>query len=118
VSLISENLEWQTANDPCALLLGDGWRVPTATEWINVDAAGNWVDPQGPWTSGLKMHQAGRLSSGTGSLQNRGNNGTYWGSTQMVGQTGMAEFMSFLGTVCQMANSAKAMGASVRCVKD
>ncbi len=33
ILLIDENLDWQAANDPCTLELGNGWRLPTYTEW-------------------------------------------------------------------------------------
>ena len=39
ITSINENLDWQAANDPCALELGNGWRIPTYTEWTNVDAS-------------------------------------------------------------------------------
>ncbi len=59
IGSISETSDWVTANDPCTIELGSGWRIPTSTEWTNVDASGGWTDRNGPWTSGLKLHPAG-----------------------------------------------------------
>ena len=69
---INENSDWLAANDPCALELGSGWRLPTSTEWTNVDASGGWTDWNGPWNSALKMHAAGYLLVSDGSLDYRG----------------------------------------------
>ena len=50
INSINENFDWLAANDPCAIELGTGWRIPTNFEWINVDASGNWTYWNGPWT--------------------------------------------------------------------
>jgi len=59
INSIDENSHWLTANDPCALLLGSGWRLPTYTEWNNVYASGGWTNWNDPWNSALKMMQPG-----------------------------------------------------------
>ncbi|MCX6306055.1 MAG: hypothetical protein NT040_13920 [Bacteroidetes bacterium] len=74
-------LYWLSANDPCTLELGAGWRIPTFTEWFNVDASGVWTDPAGPWNSGLKIHAAGCLNITNGQLVSRGSYGFYWSSS-------------------------------------
>ncbi len=38
---INENSDWIAENDPCAIELGNDWRIPTSSEWQNVDANGN-----------------------------------------------------------------------------
>ncbi len=53
---IDENSDWLVTNDPCTTELGTGWRIPTRTEWENVDASGSWNNWNGPWSSGLKLH--------------------------------------------------------------
>ncbi|MCX6267327.1 MAG: hypothetical protein NTW16_08235 [Bacteroidetes bacterium] len=68
ITLISEDLDWESINDPCSILLGSAWRIPTSTEWTNADAAGNWTNWNGPYTSGLKMHAAGYLDNSVGFL--------------------------------------------------
>ncbi|MEI7981839.1 MAG: FISUMP domain-containing protein, partial [Bacteroidota bacterium] len=55
ITSINEDFEWQSVNDPCFIEFGGGWRIATKTEWVNVDAIGNWTNWDGPWNSGLKM---------------------------------------------------------------
>ena len=79
---IVEDSDWLPANDPCTLELGSVWRLPTLTEWTNVDASGGWTNGNGPWNSSLKMHQAGRLDIYGGFVDYRGSGGYYWSSSQ------------------------------------
>lgn len=114
ITAIDENASWTTANDPCAIELGTGWRLPTETEWINVDAAGPWTTYSGPWNSGLYMHEAGRIAPTDGSLTGRGSYGRYWGGTQENNTTAWALLFS---TNCYLNADSKAQGYSVRCIK-
>jgi hypothetical protein len=82
ITSISENSDWIFANDSCALLLGNAWRIPTSIEWTNVDASGNWTNWNGPFGSGLQMHAAGEISVFNGSLVERGFEGIYWSNRQ------------------------------------
>jgi len=116
ISSISEDLDWQAANDPCTLELGSGWRIPTYTEWYNVDASGGWTNWNGPWNSGLKMHAAGFIYYSDGSLNNRGSNGYYWGGTQSSTINGWV--MLFLSSICSVNNGNKAYGNTLRCLRD
>ncbi|MEI7980824.1 MAG: hypothetical protein WCI71_04175, partial [Bacteroidota bacterium] len=116
ISSINENSNWITANDPCALELGAGWRIPTNTEWTNVDASGNWTNWNGPWNSALKMHAAGNLIYNNGSLEDRGTFGTYWSSTQ--GDTSYGWHLNFNSASSLLYSFAKAYGYSVRCIKE
>ena len=77
---INETSDWLIGNDPCALELGSGWRIPTSTEWGNVSVAGNWTEWTGLWNSGLKRHAAGYISQA--SLGGRGMGSDYWSSNQ------------------------------------
>ncbi len=116
ISSISENSDWVVTNDPCALELGIGWRLPTRIEWMNVDAGGNWTNWNGPWGSMLKLHAAGELISyNNGSLGNRGVEGYYWSSTQEL--SGNGRFMYFTATGSNVIYYAKAYGFPVRCIK-
>ncbi len=115
ISSIDENSGWVAANDPCTLEFGNGWRIPTGTEWGNVDAAGNWTSANGPWNSALKLHQAGSLHFSDGSLQSRGTGGSQW-STDMDFTT-TAWLLGF-STGCNMNSYNKAFAVSVRCIKN
>jgi hypothetical protein len=112
-----ENSNWSSANDPCTNLLGNAWRIPTATEWINVHDAGSWVNWNGPWSSGLQMHAAGFIYQFTGALIDRGVNGYYWSSTQNGNQFGSS--LGLNNYSCGMGYGAsKAIGFSVRCIRN
>ncbi len=114
VMSISENSDWQALNDPCALELGSGWRIPSYTEWLNVDASGGWTDWNGPWNSALKMHVAGYL--GNGDLYSRGAIAYYWSSSQYDATDGWDLFIT--SSSCAMSSNGKKMGGSLRCIKE
>jgi hypothetical protein len=116
ISWIEENSDWLAANDPCRLELGMGWRIPTYTEWINVDANGNWENWNGPWNSELKLHAAGNLDESDGSLADRGASGYYWSSSQYDNLLGWN--LSFNNSSSYMGESFKFYGVSIRCLKD
>ena len=113
---IIENANWQPANDPCALEIGNGWRLPTSSEWQAVDFWGSWTNWNGPWNSDLKLHAAGELSLGFGDLQNRGTGGNYWSSDQESETHGKS--LSFGAGVSGGSVYSKDFGFTVRCVKD
>jgi uncharacterized protein (TIGR02145 family) len=113
---IIETSDWMTANDPCNIELGTGWRIPTYTEWYNVNNAGGWTTWTGPWNSGLKLHAAGYLIYENGALSSRGSFGNNWSSTQY--STSYGWYLVFVNGVCIIFNDYKAYGFSVRCVKD
>lgn len=86
ITSISESSDWTSANDPCTIELGTGWRIPTKTEWTNADAG--WSSYTDTYNSVLKLHAAGYLSDSDGSLGSRGSYGSYWSSTQYSSTTG------------------------------
>jgi hypothetical protein len=116
ISSISESSDWILANDPCASELGTGWRIPTLTEWTNVDASGNWTSYSGSWGSALKIHAAGSLGNSDGSLSSRGSYGDYWSNTQNSAGNGWFLFIS--SNLSAMYGNSKAYGFCVRCVRD
>ena len=115
ITSINEYSDWETTNDPCSIELGAGWRIPTATEWTNVDASGNWVDWNGPWNSALKMHAAGSIFS-IGSLSPRGSYGFFWSSSHDDAPTGWYLWFSSGTGLVDYCN--KASGLSIRCLRD
>lgn len=128
ITSINENLDWQAANDPCTIELGSGWRLPTLTEWVNVDSEGGWTTWDGPWNSGLKMHAAGYLGWGNGALKGRPTDitpylqaGYYWSSSQST-RTPLYALGCFLNLGIDRSGSDdgwyKAHGFSVRCIND
>lgn len=119
ITEIVENSNWVADNDPCTIELGSNWRIPTYTEWNNVDAAGEWTDWNGPWNSLLKIHAAGNLNYSTGNLVLRGSTGRYWSSTQNTDPTIPAgRYLFFNSSECYMLHINKANGYSIRCLRN
>ncbi|MCX6252805.1 MAG: hypothetical protein NTX61_18885 [Bacteroidetes bacterium] len=116
ITIISEFYNWTAANDPCTFEMGAGWRIPTSTEWTNVESNGSWIDWYGPWNSALKMHAAGNLNSETGSLYKRGIGGYYWSSTENDADNGWCLVFNVATSV--VISSSKTYGFSLRCLKD
>jgi len=113
---ISEDYDWLPANDPCAAELGAGWRLPTNTEWANVDASGNWNNWNDAWNSVLKLHAAGNLKSDNGSLYVRGELGFYWSSVRFSLMHG--RFLDLDWSGCYMGYAPKAYGFPLRCIQE
>ncbi|MEI7897688.1 MAG: FISUMP domain-containing protein [bacterium] len=116
IAPISENSNWTSANDPCTIELGSNWRIPTSTEWDNVDASGNWTTWNGPWNSNLKLHTAGFLYNSSGMLNNRGSDGYYWSNTQYISPYGY--LLTFIYNSCGVGYDHKESGNSLRCLQD
>ncbi|MGV8111524.1 MAG: hypothetical protein AB2L17_01330 [Lentimicrobium sp.] len=117
ISNISENSDWLPANDPCTLLLGSGWRLPTSSEWTNADVTGGWDNYNETFASVLKLHAAGVLGSSDGSLLNRGSGGFYWSSSQ--GDSGGGRTLGFGSGYGEVDDRyGKANGFSARCLRD
>jgi len=117
ITSISENLEWQTDNDPCSIELGSSWRIPTETEWENTVPIGftNW---DVPWNSGLYLHAAGNFYFTSGSLVSRGSYGFYWSNTQFNLNT-LDGWNLFMCSSCNgMGLEQKAFGFTIRCLRD
>ena len=106
---------WIAANDPCTIELGSNWRIPTMSEWVDINTAGVWTSWNGPWASALKMHAAGSLTSGYGTLSNRGAWGNYWSSGQYDINRG--ESFSFNSTYTLLTYTLDANGFSLRCLR-
>ncbi|MFH1120690.1 MAG: hypothetical protein V1775_12785 [Bacteroidota bacterium] len=115
-NFINENLDWQAANDPCAIELGFGWRLPTVSEWTNVDAGGNWNNYVDGFNSELNLHLAGLLDYSNGSLLYRGANGYYWSSSRSNAASGWALVFGF-GDI-YIDNNSKTGGHSIRCIRE
>lgn len=113
---INEYIDWLPANDPCALLLGSGWRLPAGTEWETADDTGGWDNYNETFTSILKLNASGLLLSSNGSLVNRGSYGLYWSISQYGPDNGrnLGVGSGYSG----MGVSNKASGRSVRCLRD
>ena len=116
VSTINENSDWIIANDPCNIELGGTWRIPTHTEWSNVDNSGGWINWYGPWNSFLKLHAAGNLDDADGSLNYRGSEGYYFSSKQSA--VDISNILYFYDGSSLTDLYPKGRALSIRCLKD
>ncbi len=115
ITSISESSNWLVANDPCTLLLGSGWRIPTYTEWYNADSG--WSIGANAFASILKLHQAGYVAySPAGALLESGSGGLYYSSTQYSSTWGW--YLIFWDDYSGMGHQSKAIGQTLRCLKD
>ncbi len=113
---ISENMDWQTGNDPCTLLLGANWRLPTKTEWDNALAEGGWDGYNSSFDSVLKMHLMGDLGYTSGAFQLSGSSGFYWSSTQNATDNARAWYYNTASQLATMNHNYKSYAIAVRCV--
>jgi len=117
VASISGATDWLLANDPCNLLLGSSWHIPTNTDWTNADAQPQfWQNSADTYGSVLKLHNAGYLSYDTGVLTSRGSLGYYWSNTQSASTT--AYYLSVSGTTSASTTINKATATSLRCIRN
>jgi hypothetical protein len=102
----------KTANDPCP----SGYRIPTETELNNERLAwsGN-NNALGAYSSPLKLPLAGSRNRSFGTLNYVGSNGLYWSSTV---SSASARGLGFGSSNAAMSDNYRAVGLSVRCIKD
>jgi uncharacterized protein (TIGR02145 family) len=109
----NDNL-WQGINginNPCPI----GYRVPTEVE-LNSELL-SWLDvnSNSAFNSSLKFTVAGFKSATNAGFNSVDNFGTYWSSTNIdIG----ARYLFFSDTAANISNDVRALGFSVRCIKD
>lgn len=108
-------ISWDLTNDPCRLLLGSTWRIPTSAEWLSTIAG--WATVTDIYGA-LKLHAAGLLNAGDGKFGEQTSRGLYWSSTN-AGATS-ASYLNLLstGTVAYINGALYAYGFPLRCLRD
>ena len=82
-------------NDPCKLLLGNGWHLPTETDWENALGSSYsycWTDTESAFNSALRLHCNGYIHNDL-TLRNRGTQGYYWTSKNSGRYSGVALYV-------------------------
>ena len=100
-----------TANDPCPV----GYRIPTETELNAERLTFSSNNAAGAFASELKLPVAGCRSRSAGALTYVGSTGFYWSST--VSGT-ISRGLYFESNFAGMTNDSRAVGGSVRCIKE
>jgi uncharacterized protein (TIGR02145 family) len=109
----NDNL-WQGVsgtNNPCP----SGYRLPTEAEWEAERTSWSSNNAAGAFASPLKLPVAGFRLSSNGSLGSVGSRGAYW-SSAVSGTT--ARRLGFNSSNAGMYSDGRALGFSVRCIKD
>jgi uncharacterized protein (TIGR02145 family) len=109
----NDNL-WQGVsgiNNPCP----SGYRLPTEAEWEAERASWSSNNAAGAFASPLKLPLAGYRGNSDGSLISVGTVGYYWSST--VSSTSSRR-LGFVSSFASMHTGNRAIGYSVRCLKD
>jgi hypothetical protein len=115
ISSVNGSDQWPYGNDPCALLLGEGWRVPGYTEFMAITAG--FSNNVALFTSPLKIHAAGYLNYYDGINNNRGYITRYWSRDPGGGPYAFGLYSTHTSLLVDPNNYA-ANGCSLRCVKD
>ena len=110
--------------------LGDGWRLPTRGEMVDLcDLGSTWDDERkGRWFGGnhatdhegsLFLEAAGCRDRSSGALAYVGAYGHYWSSSSYCAGSPNAGGLGFAsGHVYPLLNPSRAYGLSVRCVRN
>ena len=115
ITSIDEVSDWLAENDPCTIMLGSNWRIPTITEYTNVmETNGAFANVYDAYNSELKFHASGRLNEGT--ISNPGSQTSYWSS---IGYSATGASMYFLSTTQRILynDDSKFYGFSIRCIR-
>mgnify|MGYP003531106155 CR=1 FL=1 len=102
--------------DPCKAL-GQGWRLPTETDWEAVIEAENITNTATAFQSNLKLTVAGTRSSNN--ISNAGVRGYYWSSTVSASNTSYAKYLYYSNAIVNPgAGGFREQGSSIRCLRD
>ena len=100
-------------NNPCP----PGFRLPTAQEWQAEAATWSSKDIDGAYNSKLKLPTAGCRYRVTGGMSQVGYSGRYWSSDVSATQAQVFYFDPNPNSAI-MSPEERALGGSVRCIKD
>ena len=115
----NDNL-WQGVNgtnNPCP----NGFRLPTESEWEAETGTWSSSDSAGAFASPLKLVMSGWRNFYNGTLNSVGLFGSYWGSSTLDGDKldgDNACGLGFDSVALDIGSNYRALGLSIRCIKD
>lgn len=100
--------------DPCKAL-GQGWKIPTETDWSEIVDLENISNPATALASNLKLPGTGYRSNTTGNFTFVGQRGYYWSSTP---SSSGGKYL-YVGSISANASAGapRGQGATLRCMK-
>jgi len=101
-------------NNPCPT----GWRLPTSTEFANEMTLWSEQTNNGAFESALRLPSGGVRGYLSGSRQNEGAWASCWTSEAFSSATTNVKILNAETSQAQIANTYRAIGANVRCIKD
>jgi len=105
---------WATSNDPCRLLLGGHWTMPTTGQFT--DALPGSHGPDYYWTgSKLKLNYSGYISI-TGSASGLGSKFGYAASNGLSSTSGNAYMLGVSSGVVALGTASRSNAYSARCI--
>lgn len=116
-TLTPDNNLWNglnAANNPCP----SGWRLPTSTEFLDEMTLWSELNYTGAFESSLRLPAGGVRGYLSGAMQNIGSWASYWTSEAFTSGTTNVKILTAENSQAQIFNTYRAMGASVRCIKD
>jgi len=120
---ISDASDWLPANDPCTLLLGSSWHIPTSTEWNYMLNGGtpSWLWSNVNYSTGspMKLYDSGYIvQSGYATLPG-GSVWVYWSSTSASATAANSAYSTGSNSGFGVGNYANKsnVGEPVRCLR-
>ncbi len=118
--IVPHNSPWDWRNPPSSFVNNpcpNGYRLPTSIEIQAEISSWSSSNAGGAFSSPLKLPRAGQRWR-TSSIQSVGSLGGYWSSSQSGSSIGSSIYMLFdIGNASVSSNS-RAVGFSIRCIKD
>lgn len=99
--------------DPCKAL-GNGWVMPTESDWSGIRTAEGISNPASAFSGNLKLPASGYRSSSTGTFTFTGQRGYFWSST--TSSTGAKYFYIGSTTANPSAGAMRGQAHAVRCI--